>query len=52
MSGCWSCQEWFWGPVRNGCEVLLGVVLESSGLALSSCYDGFRFLLGVVLGSC
>jgi hypothetical protein len=41
-----SYNEWFWGLVRNGCEVLLGVVLEPSGLALGSCYDGFRFLLG------
>ena len=46
MSGCWSCLEWFWGPVRSGFGVLLGVVL-------GPCYEwfwspvrsGFRVLL-------
>jgi hypothetical protein len=24
-----SCYEWFWGPVKSGCDVLLGMVLRS-----------------------
>lgn len=40
------------GPVRNGFGVMLGVALERRRLALGSCYDGFQFLLGIVLEPC
>ena len=53
MSGCGSCQKWFWGPVRSGFGVLLGVVLGfCQKWFWGSVRSGFGVLLGVVLGSC